>query len=333
MADPMRTSLVRSNVTIGGQPGIDETSRWSSMSAPRRGRYRNRRHGSRSDTPSDRLVEDRVVIGDESRVVFTPSAYGWSRSMLMARNPGPALAQSGGRHASQQSCRWTQIAIFSSLKSPGSRLSPQRLHGIVRTAGPRPYSPSTCTRWRKLYGRPPYEARAMEEILKPFDTYRVHYGTTNPEGRDITRIEFFYGDIKAGRIISGKAIGPGSYVSLIDGEIELYFDSERVANALTILQGEPNLALYFVPDEKEPERNKVKKVEFATANSTTLPPIHRNRQGLPSRLVSTLVDATRSRNDVTWLRHQAWRLSQLAFRIRCLELHLAIGKPSDQEAD
>ena len=100
------------------------------------------------------------------------------------------------------------------------------------------------------------KARTMEEIVKPFDTYRVHYGTTNPEGRDITRIEFFYGDIKVGRILSGKAIGPGSYVSLIRGEIELYFDSERVANALTILQGEPNLALYFVPDDKEPEQEQ-----------------------------------------------------------------------------
>ena len=121
------------------------------------------------------------------------------------------------------------------------------------------------------------KARTMEEIVKPFDTYRVHYGTTNPEGRDITRIEFFYGDIKVGRILSGKAIGPGSYVSLIRGEIELDFDSERVANALTILQGEPNLALYFVPDERSPNKNKVKKVAFAIAHSTTISPMRRNR--------------------------------------------------------
>jgi hypothetical protein len=47
----------------------------------------------------------------------------------------------------------------------------------------------------------------MNEIVKPFDTYRVHYGTTNPEGRDVTRIEFFYGQIKVGQIWSGKAIG------------------------------------------------------------------------------------------------------------------------------
>jgi hypothetical protein len=96
----------------------------------------------------------------------------------------------------------------------------------------------------------------MNEIVKPFDTYRVHYGTTNPEGRDLTRIEFFYGDTKVGQILSGKAIGPGSFVSLIQGEISLYFDSKRLAGALTILQGEPNLALYFVPDDEEPEREQ-----------------------------------------------------------------------------
>ena len=96
----------------------------------------------------------------------------------------------------------------------------------------------------------------MNEIVKPFDTYRVHYGTTNPEGRDLTRIEFFYGDTKVGQILSGKAIGPGSFVSLIQGEISLYFDSKRLAGALTILQGEPNLALYFVPDDEKPEREQ-----------------------------------------------------------------------------
>jgi hypothetical protein len=94
----------------------------------------------------------------------------------------------------------------------------------------------------------------MNEIVNPFDTYRVHYGTTNPEGRDVTRIEFFYGEIKVGKILSGKAIAPGSYVSLKERKIDLYFDSERLADALTILQGETNLALYFVPDDEEPER-------------------------------------------------------------------------------
>jgi hypothetical protein len=55
----------------------------------------------------------------------------------------------------------------------------------------------------------------MNEIVKLFDTYRVHYGTTNPEGRDLTRIEFYYGETKVGQILSGKARGPGSYVILL----------------------------------------------------------------------------------------------------------------------
>ena len=96
----------------------------------------------------------------------------------------------------------------------------------------------------------------MNEVLNPFDTYRVHYGTTNPNGYDLTRIEFFYGKTKVGRILSGRAIGPGSYVTLKDGEIDLYFDSERLANALAILQFESSLALYFVPDDEHPEQEQ-----------------------------------------------------------------------------
>jgi len=96
----------------------------------------------------------------------------------------------------------------------------------------------------------------MNEIVKPFETYQVHYGTTNPEGRDLTRIKFFYGDVKVGQILSGDAIGPGSYVSLKEGEIHLYSDSKRLAEALMILQGETNLAPYFVPDDREPEREQ-----------------------------------------------------------------------------
>jgi hypothetical protein len=94
---------------------------------------------------------------------------------------------------------------------------------------------------------------AVSTIVKPFDTYRIRYGTTNPNGYDLTRIEFYYGATRVGRILSGKAIGPGSYVSLKDGEIYLYFDSGRLANALAILQGESELALYFVPDDEYPD--------------------------------------------------------------------------------
>jgi hypothetical protein len=96
----------------------------------------------------------------------------------------------------------------------------------------------------------------VDEVLKPFDTYRVHYGTTNPNGYDLTRIQFFYGETMVGQLLSGKAIGPGSHVSLKDGVIYLYFYSDRLANALAILQGESNLALYFVPDREDPEQEQ-----------------------------------------------------------------------------
>ncbi len=94
------------------------------------------------------------------------------------------------------------------------------------------------------------------EIVHPFDTYQVQYATTNPNGYDLVRIEFFYGETRVGRILSGNALGPGSYVTYQDGEIYLYFDSERLANALTILQGESKLALYFVPDDEYPDREQ-----------------------------------------------------------------------------
>jgi hypothetical protein len=96
----------------------------------------------------------------------------------------------------------------------------------------------------------------MNQVLRPFDTYHVDYGTTNPNGYDLTRIEFYYGGKQVGQLLSGKAIGPGSYVSLKDGVIYLYFSSERLANLFAILQGESHLALYFVPDDADPEREQ-----------------------------------------------------------------------------
>jgi hypothetical protein len=96
----------------------------------------------------------------------------------------------------------------------------------------------------------------MNAIVKPFDSYRLQYATTNPQGRDLTRIEFFCGGTTVGQLLSGAAIGPGSYVSLRGGQIFLYFDSARLANALAILQGEPDLALYFVPDRENSEREQ-----------------------------------------------------------------------------
>jgi hypothetical protein len=96
----------------------------------------------------------------------------------------------------------------------------------------------------------------MDQIVKPFDRYRLRYATTNPEGRDLTRIEFYYQETKVGQLLSGSAIGPGSFVSLRDGEIHLYFDAAMVDTALDILRDDSNLALYFVPDDRHPEREQ-----------------------------------------------------------------------------
>jgi hypothetical protein len=96
----------------------------------------------------------------------------------------------------------------------------------------------------------------MDEVVLPFDTYRLRYGTTNPNGRDITRIDFFDGETKVGQLLSGDAIAPGSYVTLKDGVIYLHFAFSGLANAMTILQRESNLALYFVPDDEDPDREQ-----------------------------------------------------------------------------
>ena len=93
-------------------------------------------------------------------------------------------------------------------------------------------------------------------IVKPFDSYRVDFATTNPAGRDLTRMEFFYQETKVGQLLSGSAIEPGSFVSLKDDVIYLYFNSAMLANALSILQHESDLALYFVPDPFEPPREQ-----------------------------------------------------------------------------
>lgn len=98
--------------------------------------------------------------------------------------------------------------------------------------------------------------RCMDRITKPFDRYLIDYATTNPLGRDLTRIQFFQNGTKVGQLLSGSAIGPGSFVTLKDDEIFLYFDSARLNGLLAILHNQRDLALYFVPDEFEPDREQ-----------------------------------------------------------------------------
>ena len=96
----------------------------------------------------------------------------------------------------------------------------------------------------------------MANVVKPFDKYRVQYGTVNGEGREITRIDFFHQGTKVGRLLSGNAIAPGSYVSFKNGVIDLYFRFSLLANALAILEHESDLALYFVPDDENPQQEQ-----------------------------------------------------------------------------
>ena len=85
----------------------------------------------------------------------------------------------------------------------------------------------------------------MPKLTHAFDRYRIEYATTNPAGRDLTRIEFFAGDVKVGQILSGEAITPGSFAALHEQQIHLYFPSSMLSNALAILQEEENLALFL----------------------------------------------------------------------------------------
>jgi hypothetical protein len=85
----------------------------------------------------------------------------------------------------------------------------------------------------------------MPKLAHAFDRYRIEYATTNPAGRDLVRIEFFAGDEKVGQILSGEAIAPGSFASLQEQQIHLYFPSSMLSNALAILQREEDLALFL----------------------------------------------------------------------------------------
>ena len=106
----------------------------------------------------------------------------------------------------------------------------------------------------------------MDKITKPFDRYVIDYATTNPLGKDLTRIQFFQNSTKVGQLLSGSAIGPGSFVSLQGDEIFLYFDSTRLSGLLAILHNQTQLALYFVPDEFDPDREQGSEGGICNAN-------------------------------------------------------------------
>jgi hypothetical protein len=88
---------------------------------------------------------------------------------------------------------------------------------------------------------------------KPFNSYRIEYGITNPSGKDLARIDFLLGETKAGQALFGDAIAPGAVAALVnDGEIHLFFPLSHFHNIMGILGSQPGLSL-FVEVTEAPE--------------------------------------------------------------------------------
>lgn len=90
-------------------------------------------------------------------------------------------------------------------------------------------------------------------INKTFNSYRIEYGITNPQGKDLVRIEFLSGDSKIGQALFGDAIAPGSFASLGQREeIDLFFPLTHFANILNLLRTQTELSLFGEPDDTQP---------------------------------------------------------------------------------
>jgi hypothetical protein len=95
-------------------------------------------------------------------------------------------------------------------------------------------------------------------VLKPFDSYRVTYAVTNPNGRDYARIDLFDSETKVGQILFGSAIAPGSYAGLHSEEIHLYFPLTHFENIARFLRHQNHLSLYVELDREElPQRGGI----------------------------------------------------------------------------
>ena len=89
---------------------------------------------------------------------------------------------------------------------------------------------------------------------KPFNSYRIEYGITNPSGKDLARIDFLLGETKAGQALFGDAIAPGAFAALInDGEVHLFFPLSHFHNIMELLSTHSGLSLFVEVDET-PER-------------------------------------------------------------------------------
>ncbi len=83
---------------------------------------------------------------------------------------------------------------------------------------------------------------------KPFNSYRIEYGITNPAGKDLVRIDFLLGDTKAGQALLGDAITPGSFAALNNGQIDLFFPLSHFQNIMDLLRTHSGLALFIEVD-------------------------------------------------------------------------------------
>ena len=83
-----------------------------------------------------------------------------------------------------------------------------------------------------------------ERFTKSFDNYRLEYGITNPNGKDLARIDFLKGEVKVGQMLFGDAIAPGSFASLMQDEIDLFFPLTHFANILNLLQTQKSPSLF-----------------------------------------------------------------------------------------
>jgi hypothetical protein len=89
---------------------------------------------------------------------------------------------------------------------------------------------------------------------RPFNSYRIEYGITNPSGQDLARIDFLLGETKAGQALFGDAIAPGAFAALInDGEVHLFFPLSHFHNIMKLLSTHSGLSLFVEVDET-PER-------------------------------------------------------------------------------
>ena len=79
--------------------------------------------------------------------------------------------------------------------------------------------------------------------LIPFDRFTVQYGITNPLGHDLVRVEFFEKKKLAARMLLGSAIAPGSFASLLQGTVHMYFPPQHFTNVLALLASGKGVAI------------------------------------------------------------------------------------------